>query len=255
MNIECCKKHLRFINPNGAMIYCSFFWLFSPCANIDCKSSDWRILFLWSVCCFLMLQYKWCDWASFCHIAYSEPLLSCWIVNGSDGALHWNLASCDWLVLTVTSLWQTSLTGIVLCRWLHTLGRWKIGQRLHAKTGADNTHVQVVNIGMSYTSLCLLVVSLFVFSVAFYFHFLGLLVMVVFLVKQKIHLVCLEKIILLCRLSTWWLFHVRSTLLTGVVFCRIHGCKSFFFWEMGQSGMQQTDLQCFELTDLCGGRP
>jgi hypothetical protein len=75
MNIECCKKHLRFINPNGAMIYCSFFWLFSPCANIDCKSSDWRILFLWSVCCFLMLQYKWCDWASFCHIAYSTVLL------------------------------------------------------------------------------------------------------------------------------------------------------------------------------------
>jgi len=63
------------------------------------------------------------------------------------------VASCDWLVLTVTCLWQTSLTGIVLCRWLHTLGRWEIGQCLCAKTGADDTHVQVVNIGMSYTSL------------------------------------------------------------------------------------------------------
>jgi hypothetical protein len=87
-------------------------------------------------------------------------------------------------------------------RWLHTLGWWEIGQCLRAKTGADDTHVLVVNIGMSYTSLCLLVVSVFVFSVAFYFHFLGLLVMVAFLVKQKIHLVCLKKKILLCRLST-----------------------------------------------------
>ncbi len=77
--------------------------------------------------------------------------------------------------------------------------------------------------------LSLSVGCLFVFSVAFYFHFLGLLVMVTFLVKQKINLVCLKKIILLCRLSTWWLFHVRSTLLTGVVFCRIHGCKSLCF--------------------------